>query len=91
MNDRMSAQYDPPTALAAAKKNLGAQLQSMQLGEAGSTVDRVLENVFRLLDVKAQLLLHRRLKRWLVAHVATASALIVLVLFHVATALTLIP
>jgi Fe-S-cluster-containing dehydrogenase component len=88
MNDRMSAQYDPPTALAAAKKNLAAQLQNMQLGEASNTVDRVLENVFRLLDVKAQLLLHRRLKRWLVLHVATASALIILLTFHIFTALT---
>jgi hypothetical protein len=41
--------------------------------------------------VRAQLLLHRRLKRWLVAHVATATALVVLVGFHIVTALTLVP
>jgi len=55
-----------------------------------NTIERVLESRCRLLDVRAQLLLHRRLKRWLVAHIATASALVVLVAFHVVTALTLL-
>ena len=35
--------------------------------------------------------LHRRLKLWLIVHVATASALLVLLAFHVLTALTLVP
>jgi hypothetical protein len=66
-------------------------LQGTQLGpDERNTLDRILESRCRLLDVKAQLLLHRRLKRWLIAHVATASALIVLVAFHIVTALTLL-
>jgi hypothetical protein len=35
-------------------------------------------------------MLHHRLKVWLVLHVATASALVVLLVFHVITALTLV-
>jgi Fe-S-cluster-containing dehydrogenase component len=91
MHDRMNATYDPVTALAAAKKHLGDQLRAVQLADADrTTIDRILESQYRLLDIKAQLLLHRRLKRWLVAHVATATALIVLLVFHVLTALTLV-
>lgn len=91
MHDRMNATYDPLTALAAAKKHLGDQLRQVQLADADrNTIDRILENQYRLLDIKAQLLLHRRMKRWLIAHVATAMALVVLLAFHILTALTLI-
>jgi hypothetical protein len=55
-----------------------------------NTIVRIVESRNRLGDVRAQLLLHRRLKRWLVAHVATACALLVLLAFHIVTALTLI-
>jgi len=92
LHDRMAATYDPPTAVAAARQRLEESLRGAQLSaEELTTAGRILETRARLVDVRAQLLLHRRLKRWLVAHVATASALIVLVAFHVATALTLIP
>jgi len=50
----------------------------------------VVESRCRLLDVRAQLVLHRRLKTWLVMHVATASALVILLAFHIVTALTLV-
>ncbi len=91
MHDRMVGSYDPPAAVQKAKKKLEVALQNVQLtDDERNTVERVLESHCRLLDVKAQLLLHRRLKRWLVAHIATASALVVLVLFHIATALTLL-
>ena len=90
----MNGTYDPPTALAAGKKHLSdslAQVQGVQLMPADrTTIDRILENQYRLVDIKAQLLLHRRLKRWLIAHVATATALIVLLVFHIITALTLL-
>ena len=75
----------------ASKKRLEVALQGAQLSDdERTTIERVIENRMRLLDVRAQLLLHRRLKRWLIAHVATATALIVLVAFHVVTALTLL-
>ena len=54
------------------------------------TLDRILESKHRMMDVRAQLMLHRRLKRWLVVHVATAAALLVLVVFHILTAMTLV-
>ena len=92
VHDRMVATYDPPAAAAAARKRLEDAIAGAQLAaEEVTTLGRIVETRCRLIDVRAQLLLHRRLKRWLVAHVATASALVILVLFHVATALTLIP
>jgi Fe-S-cluster-containing dehydrogenase component/CRP-like cAMP-binding protein len=91
MHDRMAGSYDPPAAVQAAKKRLDIALQGVQLaGDERTTIERIIESRCRLLDVKAQLLLHRRLKRWLIAHIATATALIVLVAFHVVTALTLL-
>ena len=90
MHDRMNATYDPVQSLQAAKKHLAAQLAQVQLADADrNTIERILENQYRLLDIKAQLLLHRRMKRWLIAHVATAMALVVLLTFHILTALTL--
>jgi len=92
VRDRMAAAYDPPAAVAAARKRLEEAVAGAQLSaEEVTTLGRIVETRCRLIDVRAQLLLHRRLKRWLVAHVATASALVILVLFHVATALTLVP
>lgn len=90
MHDRMVGTYDPPAAVQSAKKRLEIALQGVQLTpDERTTIERVIENRMRLLDVRAQLLLHRRLKRWLIAHIATATALIVLVGFHIVTALTL--
>lgn len=91
MHDRMSAAYDPVASLQAGKKALAEQLRAMQLADADrNTIERVLETQYRLLDIKAQLMLHRRLKRWLIAHVATATALVILLGFHILTALTLV-
>lgn len=91
IHDRMIASYDPPTAIALAKQRLAETLRANKLGnEERNTIERVLESRARLIDVRTQLLLHRRLKRWLVAHVATASALVILLVFHIVTALTLV-
>jgi hypothetical protein len=35
--------------------------------------------------------LHRRLKTWLIGHVAIASALVIMLVTHIITALTLLP
>jgi Fe-S-cluster-containing dehydrogenase component/CRP-like cAMP-binding protein len=90
IGQRMAAKYDPPVALEAARKQLGSADLGAVSEEMKGTVDRVLEMTCRHTDVRAQLRLHRALRRWLVWHVATASALVVLVLFHITTALTLI-
>ena len=88
LRDRMRPAYDPESVVTAAKERLG----KLELPDAArSTVERVLETRCRLVDVRAQLMLHRRLKIWLIVHVATASALLVLLAFHVVTALTLVP
>jgi Fe-S-cluster-containing dehydrogenase component len=88
IGDRFKASYDPPAALALAKQKLGPIPEATD--DMRGTIDRLLESRVRLLDAQAQLRLHRRLRRWLVWHVATASALIVLLAFHLITALTLL-
>jgi Fe-S-cluster-containing dehydrogenase component/CRP-like cAMP-binding protein len=91
MHGRMVANYDPPGLVTTAKQRLAALLQPHPLtADDRTTLDRVVESRCRLLDVRAQLMLHHRLKVWLVLHVATASALVVLLGFHVITALTLV-
>jgi hypothetical protein len=85
---RFKPSYDPPAALALAKQQLGALPEATD--EMRGTIERLLETRIKQLDAQAQLRLHRRLRRWLVWHVATASALIVLFLFHLVTALTLL-
>nr|HEX4318958.1 cyclic nucleotide-binding domain-containing protein [Kofleriaceae bacterium] len=88
IGSRTGAKYDPPAALEAAKKSFQAPGEVTE--DVRGTLDRVLESKMRLLDVRAQLRLHRSLRRWLIWHVATATALVVLVVFHIVTALTVI-
>ena len=70
MHDRMSgSSYDPPArARPPRKKQLvdGPLARPPLTDDDRATLERVLESRCRLLDVRAQLLLHRRLKRWLV-------------------------
>ena len=54
------------------------------------TAEQISRNVVRLVDVAAQLRLHRWMKGWLVVHVATAAALVVLLAAHIVTALVLL-
>jgi Fe-S-cluster-containing dehydrogenase component/CRP-like cAMP-binding protein len=90
-SSRMARRYDPPAAVAAAKQQLAQLLAAQPLGpDDRAALERVVESRCRLLDVRAQLVLHRRLKTWLVMHVATASALVILLAFHIVTALTLV-
>jgi hypothetical protein len=89
---RLRRDYDPPAALANAKTQLADVIaRTDQLtDEIRGTLERVLESRCRLVDVRAQLDLHRRLRTWVVLHVATASALLILLAFHVVTAMTLL-
>lgn len=52
-------------------------------------VDRLITDVCRLQDIRAQLRLHRGLKHWLVAHIAVAAALFTFLIIHI-IAMTLI-
>lgn len=91
MHSRMTSNYDPLVAAAAAKQRLVQLIAPHQLtADDPVTLERIVESRSRLLDVRAQLLLHRRLKTWLVVHIATACALVVLLGFHIATALMLV-
>jgi Fe-S-cluster-containing dehydrogenase component/CRP-like cAMP-binding protein len=92
LGSRLRRGYDPKQAVDAARARLDALLQAKPLGaEHRLTIGRLLEMRCRLVDVRAQLHLHGRLKTWLVVHIATASALLVLLAFHIATAMTLLP
>jgi len=90
IHDRMSGSYDPPSFAAAARKKLvDGPLREASLSEDDrASLERVLESRCRLVDVRAQLMLHRRLRRWLFTHIATASALLIMLAFHIITALT---
>jgi hypothetical protein len=92
-SDRMRKTYDPGDRPAAIRASLAldqAQPDSISLGDRG-TIERIAESQSKLLDVAAQLQLHRRLKTWLIGHVAIASALVIMLVTHIITALTLLP
>lgn len=92
-SDRMRKTYDPGDRPAAIRASLAldqAQPDSISLGDRGS-IERIAESQSKLLDVAAQLQLHRRLKTWLIGHVAIASALVIMLVTHIITALTLLP
>jgi len=92
VHDRMSGAYDPPAFIQAARKKLvdGPLREASLSDDDRAALERVLESRCRLADVRAQLMLHRRLKRWLLTHIATASALLIMLAFHIITALTLL-
>ncbi|HEV7559170.1 MAG TPA: hypothetical protein VGO00_27035, partial [Kofleriaceae bacterium] len=92
IHDRMSGAYDPPAFMQGARKKLvdGPLREASLSDDDRAALERVLESRCRLGDVRAQLMLHRRLKRWLLTHVATASALLIMLAFHIVTALTLL-
>jgi Fe-S-cluster-containing dehydrogenase component/CRP-like cAMP-binding protein len=77
---RMQPTYDPAAHLASALVAAGGVERMRDLVEARC----------RLVDVRAQLRLHARMKAWLVAHVAIATALLLLLAFHLITALALV-
>jgi Fe-S-cluster-containing dehydrogenase component/CRP-like cAMP-binding protein len=88
MSARFRKSYDPGERTAQIKAAIAS-------GDDGATTDlgtieRVAESKSKLRDVLAQLALHRRLKTWLVAHVAIASALVIMLVTHIITALTLL-
>jgi hypothetical protein len=87
---RFANGYDPATQTGGIKESLALEkIEALTAGERG-TISRLAENKSRALDVTAQLILHRRLKTWLVVHVAIASALVIMLATHIVTALTLL-
>lgn len=88
---RLRRDYDSQDAIVAAREQLREVVAGSKLSdEQRGTIERLLESRWRLVDVEAQLYLHRRLRRWLLVHITTASALLVLLAFHIAIAMTLI-
>ncbi|MBP9087737.1 MAG: cyclic nucleotide-binding domain-containing protein [Kofleriaceae bacterium] len=93
LRDRLRKTYDPVERIAQIKT--GLQLDQANPAELSSadrgTIERIAESHSKLLDTAAQLKLHRRLKTWLIVHVAVASALVIMLATHIVTALTLLP
>lgn len=85
---RWSSGYDPRRALEAGRAEL--DLAALPSVEKRATLAQILDKSFRLADVRAQISMHRTLRAWLVVHVAVACALVVMLAFHVATALALV-
>ncbi len=48
------------------------------------TIDRIIRDLCTLGDLRAQIRLHRRLKSWLVVHLATTGMLVVFLVAHIA-------
>jgi Fe-S-cluster-containing dehydrogenase component len=55
-----------------------------------ATAERLVHDVARLADVRAQLTLHRSLKAWLVGHIATTGVLVTLLVVHIVGMLLLL-
>ena len=84
---RFSTRYDPELR----EEEIRASVSTEELSELEQAVAyRIIKDVCRLADVKAQLTLHRGLKYWLVFHLASAAALFVFLIFHILSVLTLI-
>jgi Fe-S-cluster-containing dehydrogenase component/CRP-like cAMP-binding protein len=88
---RFGSKYDPADQLAAVKNAFTSTTTDAQASPSDiGTIIRLAESQSRKQDVAAQLILHRRMKTWLVVHVAVASALVIMLATHVITALTLL-
>jgi Fe-S-cluster-containing dehydrogenase component/CRP-like cAMP-binding protein len=80
IGSRFKKSYDPT---AAADRAASLVAQGSPDEETGNAVARIARDTARLKDIRAQLLLHRSMKSWLVLHVATAGALAVFVVGHI--------
>lgn len=89
VRQRYRADYDPVAHVDRVRALLSAKLAAVPPAHA-ATVDRVLRDTNRLLDVRAQLRLHRAMKTWLIVHLAAAGALAVLVPVHIVAMLTVL-
>jgi ferredoxin len=86
---RFASSYDPEAALHKAEDRLRAQVDKLA-GKEQATAQRLITDVMRLGDVRAQIACHRLLRAWLVAHVAAAGALVVFLVAHVVALLPMV-
>jgi hypothetical protein len=78
--DRFKKSYDPEKHPDWVRQHIAFQTIPERFHDV---VDRLIVDVCRLQDVRAQLRLHRGLKHWLVAHIAVAGALFAFLVIHV--------
>jgi ferredoxin len=86
IRSRYAAKYDPARQPELITRQLGAELRKVPPTQR-ATVDRLIRDVSRLKDVRAQLRLHRMMKGWLVVHLATTGALFTFLVVHIAAML----
>jgi ferredoxin len=79
--------YDPEKHPNWVRKYVGVD----QLPEKSRDIgDRMITDLCRLQDVRAQLRLHRMMKSWLILHIATAGALATFLIGHIGSMLLLV-
>ena len=84
---RLKKSYDPEKAPAEVRQRVA--LQNIP-PTSQSTAERLIKDVLRLQDVRAQLWLHYGMKHWVVAHIAATGALAVFLTIHIASMLLFI-
>ena len=79
---RYKKSYEPQKHPDAMRKRLSKDLAKIAPNQR-ATVDRLIHDVSRRLDIRAQLRLHRIMKNWLVVHLAATGALAVFLVVHI--------
>jgi Fe-S-cluster-containing dehydrogenase component len=82
ISDRYRNSYDPEQQPDLVRRRIDPELRKIAAAHR-PTVDRILKDVIRLKDVRAQIRLHATLKAWLVVHLASSAALGTLLLAHI--------
>ena len=78
--DRFKKSYDPEKHPDWVRQHIAFQTIPERFHDV---VDRLIVDVCRMQDVRAQLRLHRGMKHWLVAHIAIAAALFSFLIIHI--------
>lgn len=86
---RLGAGYNADEHLKKVRDELAPELAKLPQREH-ATAERLVEDVVRHLDVRAQIRCHRLLRGWLVAHLAVTGALVVMTVVHVVAMLALV-
>ena len=79
---RYRKRYDPNAHPDRMRRRLRGELEQVPPNHR-ATVDRLIHDVSRRKDIRAQLRLHRIMKNWLVVHLAAAGALAVFLVVHI--------
>lgn len=84
LSQRMKASYDKASLVDLVSRAVRAESADPRLRP---TLDRLVLDLCDLGDVRAQIRLHRRLKNWLVMHLAITGMLVVFLVAHIAAML----